>query len=187
MKNKKETISISSSESKPLVPVQSSVYSHKLPQYPWVCLSNLSSIVHHLLSLSNIVQYPSTLLPTTILNVQTLSNPPNISSNYLEPLREHFKQLRNHLNNFRHHLHYLGLLWWYLVPSRNLPLTHVIPSRPSMEGCLVWQPTLNLRWTRKTGSNYLCCMKVGTISYYKWGKGKLLYLHCMKVGTKVRE
>ena len=36
-----------------------------------------------------------------------------------------------------------------------------------VEGCCVWQPTLDLRWTGETGSSYLCCMEVGTISYYK--------------------
>jgi hypothetical protein len=30
-----------------------------------------------------------------------------------------------------------------------------------MEGCLVLQPTLDLRWTGKTGSSYLCCTEVG--------------------------
>jgi hypothetical protein len=28
----------------------------------------------------------------------------------------------------------------------------------SVEGCWVWQPTLDLRWTGKTGSSYLHCM-----------------------------
>ena len=36
-----------------------------------------------------------------------------------------------------------------------------------VEGCHVWQPTLDLRWTGETGSSYLHCMEVGTISYYK--------------------
>jgi hypothetical protein len=36
-----------------------------------------------------------------------------------------------------------------------------------LEACQVWQPTLNLRWSRKTRANYLHCMRVGTISYYK--------------------
>ena len=31
-----------------------------------------------------------------------------------------------------------------------------------VEGCLVWQPTLDLRWTGKTGSSYLHCTEVGT-------------------------
>ena len=113
-------------KSKPLVPVRSSMSSRELPQYPRICLSNLLSIICHLLSLSNIVQHPSTLSPTTILNIWTLLNPANISSNYFEPLHDHFRQLRDHSNDFGHHLHYLGLSWWYLVPIHTLPLTHVM-------------------------------------------------------------
>ena len=37
----------------------------------------------------------------------------------------------------------------------------------ALEGCHVWQPTLDLRWTGETGSSYLHFMEVGTISYYK--------------------
>jgi hypothetical protein len=31
-----------------------------------------------------------------------------------------------------------------------------------LEGCHVWQPTLDLGWTGVTGSSYLCYMEVGT-------------------------
>ena len=44
---------------------------------------------------------------------------------------------------------------------------HVISWNGVVEGCRVWQPTLDLRWTGETGSSYLRCMEVGTISYYK--------------------
>ena len=37
----------------------------------------------------------------------------------------------------------------------------VVGVKKKVEGCLVWQPTLDLRWTGKTGSSYLHCMEVG--------------------------
>jgi RNase H-like domain found in reverse transcriptase len=43
-----------------------------------------------------------------------------------------------------------------------------IPDACLVEGCWVWQPTLDLRWTGETGSKYLWCTEVGTISYNKW-------------------
>ena len=36
-----------------------------------------------------------------------------------------------------------------------------------VEGCQVQQPTLSSGLVRVTVSSYLCCMEVGTISYYK--------------------
>jgi hypothetical protein len=44
-----------------------------------------------------------------------------------------------------------------------------------------------LKVDRETGARYLCYMEVGTVSYYNLGNGKLLYLHSMEEGTKVRE
>ena len=40
-------------------------------------------------------------------------------------------------------------LYWTLVTKRRV------------ERSLVWQPTLDLRWTGKTGSSYLHCTEVG--------------------------
>ena len=71
---------------------------------------------------------------------------------------------------------------YFLTPKRingkshvrnDVPICRVLTSANDllcswlMEGCHVWQPTLDLRWTGETGSSYLHCMEVGTISYYK--------------------
>jgi hypothetical protein len=45
----------------------------------------------------------------------------------------------------------------------------IVSVKKKVEGCHVWWPTLDLRWTGEIGSSYLCCMEVGT----KVGEGKI--------------
>ena len=61
---------------------------------------------------------------------------------------------------------------WSVFPSQNCTHdTKVLSPAPfkirQLEGCQVQQPTLNSELVRVIVSSYLCCMEVGTISYYK--------------------